>query len=156
MQTLQGDYFPAYRHLKLSRDAKGVLVAEFHNDGGPYIMNAQGHTEFVDAFNRIGQDRANKIVIMTGAGGNFIGDVEWSSFGDVTDPGVWSRIHDELGVLALADRGLIFFVLIPGYMPLWPGLAGPLLWVLGWILTTLAYFRVARSGGTIAAARRGL
>jgi enoyl-CoA hydratase/carnithine racemase len=95
MQTLQADYFAAYRHLKLSRDAKGVLVAEFHKDGGPYIMNAQGHTEFVDAFNRIGQDRANKIVIMTGAGGNFIGDVEWSSFGDVTDPGVWSRVHDE-------------------------------------------------------------
>jgi len=95
MQTLQTDYFAAYRHLKLSRDAKGVLVAEFHNDGGPYIVNAQGHTEFVDAFHSIGQDRANKIVIMTGAGGNFIGDVEWSSFGDVADPGVWSRIHDE-------------------------------------------------------------
>ena len=95
MQTLQADYFAAYHHLKLSRDAKGVLVAEFHSDGGPYIMNARGHTEFVDAFNAIGQDRANKIVIITGAGGNFIGDVEWSSFGDVTDPGVWSRIHDE-------------------------------------------------------------
>ena len=95
MQTLQADYFATYRDLKLSRDAEGVLVAEFHSDGGPFVMNAQGHTEFVDAFNRIGQDRANKIVIMTGAGGNFIGDVEWASFGDVTDPGVWSRIHDE-------------------------------------------------------------
>ena len=42
------DYFATYRHLKLSRDAKGVLLAEFHSDGGPYIMNAQGHTEFVD------------------------------------------------------------------------------------------------------------
>jgi enoyl-CoA hydratase/carnithine racemase len=71
MQTLQADYFGTYRHLRLSRDAKGVLLAEFHSDGGPYIMNAQGHTEFVDAFHRIGQDRANKIVIMTGAGGNF-------------------------------------------------------------------------------------
>jgi enoyl-CoA hydratase/carnithine racemase len=95
MQTLQADYFAAYRNLNLSRDAKGVLVAEFHSDGGPFIMNAQAHTEFVDAFHRIGQDRANKIVIMTGAGGNFIGDVEWPSFGDVADPGVWSRIHDE-------------------------------------------------------------
>ena len=59
------------------------------------MMNAQAHTEFVDAFHRIGQDRANKIVIVTGAGGNFIGDVEWSSFGDVADPGIRSRIHDE-------------------------------------------------------------
>jgi enoyl-CoA hydratase/carnithine racemase len=95
MQTHKPDYFAAYSHLKLSRDDKGVLVAEFHTNGGPYIMNAPGHTEFVDAFNRIGQDRENKIVIITGAGGSFIGDVDWSSFGDVTDPGIWSRIHDE-------------------------------------------------------------
>jgi len=26
---LQGDYFAAYRSLKLTRDANGVLVAEF-------------------------------------------------------------------------------------------------------------------------------
>jgi len=56
-----------------------------------------------------------------------------------------------LGVLALADTGLIFFVLIPGYMRLWPGLAGPILWVLGWIFTTLAYFGKAST----AAARSG-
>ena len=33
MQTLQADYFAAYRNLKLSRDAKGVLVAETHRSG---------------------------------------------------------------------------------------------------------------------------
>jgi hypothetical protein len=60
-----------------------------------------------------------------------------------------------LGVLALADTGLIFFVLIPGYMPLWPGLAGPVLWVLGWIFTTLAYFRTPAATGTTAAIRSG-
>jgi enoyl-CoA hydratase/carnithine racemase len=84
MQAVQAD-FAAYCYLKPLREAKGVLLAGFHNNGGPYIMNAQGHTEFVDAFNAIGQDRANKIVIITGAGGNFIGDVERSSFGDVAD-----------------------------------------------------------------------
>ena len=46
-----------------------------------------------------------------------------------------------LGILALADTGLIFFVLIPGYWSWWPGLAGPILWVAGLILTTLAYIR---------------
>jgi hypothetical protein len=45
---MQADYFGVYRHLKLSRDDKGVLVAEF-------------------------QDRAYKIVIITGAGGNSLG-----------------------------------------------------------------------------------
>jgi enoyl-CoA hydratase/carnithine racemase len=95
MQTLRADYFSAYHNLKVTRDANGVLVAEFHSNGGPFIMGAPAHTEFVDAFYRIAQDRANKIVILTGAGGEFITDVDWSSFGDVTDPGVWSQVHDE-------------------------------------------------------------
>src|SRR5438552_13634046 len=102
MQTAQSDYFSAYRQLKLTRDDKGVLVAEFHSNGGPFIMTAQSHTEFVDAFYRIGQDRANKIVIVTGAGGDFITDVDWSSFGDVADPGEWSQVHDE-GVQVLEN-----------------------------------------------------
>jgi enoyl-CoA hydratase/carnithine racemase len=95
-------YFAAYRSLKFTRDVQGVLVVEFHTKGGPFIMSAQAHTEFVDAFYRISQDRANAIVILTGAGGEFIVDVDWSSFGDVSDPGVWSRVHDE-GVQALEN-----------------------------------------------------
>jgi len=92
---LQNDYTGAYRSLKLTRDNDGVLVAEFHSKGGPFTFAAQDHTELVDAFYRIAQDRANKIVILTGAGGDFITGVEWPSFGDVSDPGVWSQIHDE-------------------------------------------------------------
>src|SRR5579862_1909736 len=95
MQTHQADYFGAYRTMKMTRDAKGVLVVEFHSNGGPCTFSAQHHTEVVDAFHRIAQDRANKIVILTGAGGDFIIGVDWSSFGDVADPGVWSQVHDE-------------------------------------------------------------
>ena len=102
MHALQDDYFAAYGNLKLARDAKGILVVQFHTNGGPLIMSAQAHTEFVDAFYRIAQDRGNKIVILTGAGGEFITDVEWSSFGDVSDPGVWSQVHDE-GVQVLEN-----------------------------------------------------
>src|SRR5256886_5455179 len=102
MQAPQDNYFAAYGNLKLTRDAKGILVAQFHSDGGPFIMTAQSHTEFVDAFYRISQDRANKIVILTGAGGDFITDVDWSSFGDVADPGIWSQVHDE-GVQVLEN-----------------------------------------------------
>lgn len=102
MLTPEADYFTGYRNLKLSRDPKGVLIAELHNSGGPFVMTAQSHTELVDAFQQIGADRENKIVILTGAGGEFISDVEWASFGDVTDPGVWSRIHDE-GIQALEN-----------------------------------------------------
>lgn len=95
MQTLRNDYLNAYRSLKLTRDTEGVLVAQFHTDGGPFTFRAQDHTEFVDAFYHIAQDRANKIVILTGAGGEFIPGIDFASFGNVADPGVWSQVHDE-------------------------------------------------------------
>jgi enoyl-CoA hydratase/carnithine racemase len=95
MQGMQPAYFAAYRSVKLTRDAQGVLVVEFHSKGGPLIFTAPDHTDFVDAFYRISQDRENKIVILTGAGGEFITDIDFSSFGNVADPGVWSQVHDE-------------------------------------------------------------
>ena len=49
----------------------------------------------VDAFYRVAQDRANKIVILTGAGGDFIPGIDFASFGNVADPGIWSQVHDE-------------------------------------------------------------
>src|SRR6267378_1256604 len=95
MQTPRDHYLNTYRSLKLTRDAEGVLVAQFHTDGGPFTFTAQDHTEFVDAFFRIAQDRANKIVILTGAGGEFIPSIDFASFGNVADPDVWSQVHDE-------------------------------------------------------------
>jgi enoyl-CoA hydratase/carnithine racemase len=91
MQRLQDDYLAGYRSLKLTRDANGVLVVEFHSSGGPLTFTAQDHTEFVDAFYRIAQDRANKIVILTGAGGEFIPEIDFSSFGNVADPAFGAR-----------------------------------------------------------------
>ena len=100
MQTMQAAamqpaYFSAYRSLKLTRSSEGVLVVEFHSDGAPLTFNAQDHTEFVDAFYRISQDRGNKIVLLTGTGGEFIVGIDFSSFGNVADPAVWSQVHDE-------------------------------------------------------------
>lgn len=91
----QADYWNAYRSLKLTRDGSGVLVAEFHSQGGSFTFTAQDHTEFVEGFYRIAQDRANQVVILTGAGGDFISGIDFSSFGKVADPGVWSQVHDE-------------------------------------------------------------
>jgi enoyl-CoA hydratase/carnithine racemase len=95
MKGKQPDYFTAYRSVKSTRDVQGVLVVEFHSNGGPLTFTASDHTDFVDAFYRISQDRENKIVILTGAGGEFIPGIDFSSFGDVADPAVWSQVHDE-------------------------------------------------------------
>jgi hypothetical protein len=44
-----------------------------------------------------------------------------------------------LAVTSLADTGFIFFVLVPGYAPIWPGILGPVFWLAGWAFTTIAY-----------------
>jgi enoyl-CoA hydratase/carnithine racemase len=88
-------YFTQYPSLKMKRDARGVLVVEFNSAGRPLTFTAQDHTDFVDAFYRISQDRANTVVILTGAAGEFIVGVDFSTFGNVADPEVWSRVHDE-------------------------------------------------------------
>lgn len=95
MQAKEPGYFAAYPSLKFTRDTQGVLVVEFHTKGGPLTFTAQDHTDFVDAFYRMSQDRDNKIVILTGTGGEFIPGIDFSSFGNVADPGVWSQVHDE-------------------------------------------------------------
>ena len=42
-----------------------------------------------------------------------------------------------LVVISAADIGFIIFVLVPGYVPLWPGGLGPLLWVIALAFSTL-------------------
>jgi enoyl-CoA hydratase/carnithine racemase len=74
---------------------KVCWLLKFTTTGSRSFFTAQDHTEFVDAFYWIARDRANKIVILTGAGGEFIPDIDFSSFGNVADPGVWSQAHDE-------------------------------------------------------------
>jgi enoyl-CoA hydratase/carnithine racemase len=81
VNALEANYFDAYGSLELTRDATGLLAAEFHTKGGPFTFTAQDHTELVDAFYRIAQDRSNKILMLTGAGGEFIPGIDFSSFG---------------------------------------------------------------------------
>jgi enoyl-CoA hydratase/carnithine racemase len=88
-------YFSKYPTIRFERDADGVLVMSLHSKGGPLNFTASDHESYVDAFYEVGRDRANKIVILTGAGGDFIPGIDFGSFGDVSDPDVWSKVHDE-------------------------------------------------------------
>jgi len=88
-------YFRAVPSLKMTRDPQGVLTVTFNTNGGAYTFNARDHEAFVDAFYAIGRDRANKVVILTGAGGEWIKDIDFASFGNVADPDVWDKVHDE-------------------------------------------------------------
>lgn len=88
-------YFSRYPTIRFDRDADGILTMAFHTDGGPLTFTAADHEAFVDAFYEVSRDRANTVVILTGAGGDFIPGIDFGSFGDVSDPDVWSKVHDE-------------------------------------------------------------
>ncbi len=93
-ESVASDYFTAYPHLRMTR-ADGILVVEMHNDGKPLTFTAADHTAFVDAFYAIGRDRANKVVILAGAGGDWMPAIDFGSFGRVDDPNVWAKVHDD-------------------------------------------------------------
>jgi Enoyl-CoA hydratase/isomerase len=55
----------AFPHARLTRSPKGVLEVVLHTDGGTLIFDGHTHEEFVDLFHQIGQDAANRVVILT-------------------------------------------------------------------------------------------
>ena len=40
-------------------------------------------------------------------------------------------------VVSAADIGFILFVLLPGFVPVFPGILGPIFWIAGLVFTTL-------------------
>jgi len=52
-------------------------------------------------------------------------------------PGYWLN----LVVVSAADIGFILYLLVPGHVPLIPGGAGPLLWIIAVIFSTLGIMR---------------
>jgi len=55
-------------------------------------------------------------------------------------------------ILGIGDIPFILFVLVPGYMPLWPGIEGPALWIAGLACTAIAQVPIsgAVSGAKLA------
>ncbi len=88
-------YFTKYDSVSMTRDAGGVLIVSWTTAGGPMTFGNRDHQELADIFYDISRDRDNKIVILSGTGGQWMPNIDFSSFGDVSDPDVWSRLHDD-------------------------------------------------------------
>jgi enoyl-CoA hydratase/carnithine racemase len=88
-------YLSKYPMVRFEREADGVLVMSLHRNGEPLVFTAQDHESLVDAFYDVARDRENKVVILAGTGGDFMPGIDFASFGDVSDPDVWSKVHDE-------------------------------------------------------------
>jgi hypothetical protein len=42
-----------------------------------------------------------------------------------------------LALTGVTDVGFLVFVVVPGYLPVWPGLLGPAIWILAVVFSTL-------------------
>jgi len=86
-----GSTFEAYRdnfpNARLSRDEAGILEIALHTDGGKLIFNGHTHEQFVELFHTVGEDRGNRVVILTGSGEAFMDTIEPEGFDFFTPTG---------------------------------------------------------------------
>lgn len=53
------------------------------------------HTDFPRALYEIGEDRDNRVLVLTGTGDRFMTDIDGASLGDITKPAQWDRTISE-------------------------------------------------------------
>jgi len=91
MRTTFDTYSTAYRHVAMRRE-DGILELRLHSDGGPLVWGSSPHTELGHCFADVGSDPENRIVILTGTGGEFLAKLDTSWVGEMT-PAKWDRIY---------------------------------------------------------------
>jgi enoyl-CoA hydratase/carnithine racemase len=91
----QPDYFTKYENLHMERTASGVLTLRFHTNGGPITFTGTTHHHLPKALAEIGDDRDNKVVVVTGTGENFMDNIDGDSLGEIFKPAQWDKIYWE-------------------------------------------------------------
>jgi enoyl-CoA hydratase/carnithine racemase len=85
------DYRNKYRFFRLDQTEDGVLTIMFHTNGGAVVWGLEPIEERGFLWADVGADRENKVVIVTGAGDEFIGSVAVAS-GAWKDAESWDKI----------------------------------------------------------------
>jgi enoyl-CoA hydratase/carnithine racemase len=88
-------YFAAFENLAFTRTATGVLTLRFNTQGRPATFTGQVHSDLPRALYEIGQDRANKVLIVTGTGDRFMTEIDGQSLDDPTKPTAWDKTTAE-------------------------------------------------------------
>ncbi len=95
MSMTEPAYFTAFKNFECTRTPSGVLTLRFHTDGGPATFTGQMHTDLPRALYEIGQDRDNRVLVLTGTGDRFMTDIDRPSLDDPTKPAVWDKTTAE-------------------------------------------------------------
>jgi enoyl-CoA hydratase/carnithine racemase len=95
MPMTEPAYFTAFKNFAFTRTPSGVLTLRFHTEGGPATFTGQMHTDFPRALYEIGEDRDNRVLVLTGTGDRFMTEIDGQSLDDPTQPAVWDKTTAE-------------------------------------------------------------
>jgi enoyl-CoA hydratase/carnithine racemase len=97
-------HFDAYReafpNARLTRRPNGVLEVALHTDGGKLVFNGHTHEQFVELFHAIGEDRDNRVVVVTGSGDAFMDVISPEGFDFFTPQGYDKILREGRKVLS--------------------------------------------------------
>ncbi|KZS84651.1 MULTISPECIES: enoyl-CoA hydratase/isomerase family protein [Mycobacterium] len=85
-------YRDAFPNARLTRDEAGVLEIALHTNGDKLVFNGYTDEQFVDLFHQVGQDRENRVVILTGSGDAFMDTVDTEGL-DFFSPAGFDKIY---------------------------------------------------------------
>lgn len=88
------DYRDSFPNARLTREPNGVLEVALHSNGGKLIFNGHTHEQFVQLFHAIGEDRDNRVVILTGSGEAFMDEISPEGF-DFFTPLGFDKLYRE-------------------------------------------------------------
>ncbi|MCH4059865.1 MAG: enoyl-CoA hydratase/isomerase family protein [Acetobacter sp.] len=98
--TKFGTYQNAFPNARLTRKDNGVLEVALHTDGQKLVFNGHTHEQFVDLFHAIGEDRDNRVVILTGSGDAFMDAINPEGFDFFTPHGYDKILREGRKVLS--------------------------------------------------------
>ena len=87
------EYADTYETVRMER-RDGILQVTFHTGDGSLKFGLLPHRELVYAFADIGSDPDNRVVILTGAGDDFIAEID-GSFPPSVTPQSWDAVYWE-------------------------------------------------------------
>ena len=85
------EYSTAYDHVSMRRE-DGILELTLHSGEGSLIWGSSPHTELGFCFADVGADPDNRVIVLTGAGDDFIARLDQSWVGEMT-PELWAEIN---------------------------------------------------------------
>jgi enoyl-CoA hydratase/carnithine racemase len=98
MKTTFDDYRDRYENVRMKRE-DGILEVALHTRGGPLVFNGYTHEALVHAFQDIGNDRENHVVILTGAGDEFCAQISGEGFDFFTPMGFDKLLREGTKIL---------------------------------------------------------